>query len=191
MENIMDTSIPTTTIKCWVEMYSDNMFSWALHKTSSKEAAEDLVQETFLAALQSFDKFKGDSKPKTWLFSILNNKINDHYRSSFRKPLIADNTFIDKLFDENDQWEAQERPQQWADETGHLLDNSDFQKTLGNCMQKLPENWFSAIQLKYLEEKNSELICQELEITTTNFWQILHRAKLQLRKCLEVNWFKK
>ncbi len=69
MENAMDTKYPTAPIKCWVEMYSDNMFSWALHKTSSKETSEDLVQETFLAAVQSFDKFKGDSNPKTWLFS--------------------------------------------------------------------------------------------------------------------------
>ena len=179
------------TIKTWVAQFSDAMYSWALHKTSSKETAEDLVQETFLAAVQSIDKFKGDSNPKTWLLSILNNKINDHYRNSFRKPVIAGNSIFDKLFDENDQWKDQERPQQWSDEKGHLLDNADFQKTLGNCMQKLPEIWLSAVQLKYLEEKNSELICQELEITTTNFWQILHRAKLQLRKCLELNWFKK
>lgn len=69
MQNVIDTSNSTATIKCLVEMYSDNMYSWALHKTSSKETAEDLVQETFLAAVQSFDKFKGDSNPKTWLFS--------------------------------------------------------------------------------------------------------------------------
>lgn len=191
MQNEMDTKNPSTTIKSWVELYSDTMYSWALHKTSSKETAEDLVQETFLAAVRHFDKFEGRSNPKTWLIAILNNKINDHYRDSFRKPALADNSLFEKLFDNNLQWKAEERPQQWADETEHLLDNSDFQKTLGNCMQKLPQNWLSAIQLKYLEEKNSELICQELEITTTNFWQILHRAKLQLRKCLEVNWFKK
>lgn len=191
MQNVMDTTNPTATIKCWVEMYSDSMYSWALHKTSSKETAEDLVQDTFMAAVQSFDRFKGDSNPKTWLFAILNNKINDHYRSSFRKPTISDTTFFDKLFDENDQWTPEQRPQQWSDDTGHLLDNDEFQQTLQNCMKKLPDNWFSAIQLKFMEEKNGELICQELGITPTNFWQILHRAKLQLRKCLELNWFKK
>lgn len=187
----MDTTNPTATIKCWVELYSDSMYSWALHKTSSRETAEDLVQETFLAAVQSFSKFKGDSNPKTWLFAILNNKINDHYRSSFRKPTISDTTIFETLFDSNDQWKPEQRPQQWADDTGHLLDNNEFQQTLQNCMKNLPENWFSAIQLKFMEEKNGEIICQELGITPTNFWQILHRAKLQLRKCLELNWFKK
>ena len=58
-------------------------------------------------------------------------------------------------------------------------------------MGELPTSWFAAINLKYLEEKKGEIICQELQITPTNFWQILHRAKLQLRKCLEVHWFKK
>ena len=191
MENVIDTTSPTATIKRWVELYSDNMYSWALHKTSSKETDEDLVQEAFLAAVQSFDKFKGDSNPKTWLFAILNNKINDYYRSSYRRPMVDDNSIFETLFDSNDQWKPDQRPQQWADDTGHLLDNDEFQKTLHHCMKKLPDNWFSAIQLKFMEEKNGEHICQELGITDTNFWQILHRAKLQLRKCLELNWFKK
>jgi len=191
MENVMDTTNPTATIKCWVELYSDSMYSWALHKTSSKETAEDLVQETFLASVQSFDKFKGDSNPKTWLFSILNNKINDHYRNSYRKPTVDGKAIFDTLFDSDDQWKSDQRPEQWTDDAEHLLDNMEFQKTLQNCMGKLPDSWYSAIQLKFMEEKNGEYICQELDITKTNFWQILHRAKLQLRKCLELNWFKK
>ncbi len=191
MQNVIDTSNSTATIKCLVEMYSDNMYSWALHKTSSKETAEDLVQETFLAVVQSFDKFKGDSNPKTWLFAILNNKINDHYRSSYRKRVVDGDAIFETLFDSNDQWKTEERPQQWANDTEHLLDNNEFQQTLHHCLKKLPDNWFSAIHLKFMEEKNGEHICQELGITDTNFWQILHRAKLQLRKCLELNWFKK
>lgn len=191
MQNALDTTTPAMTIKSWVEQYSDNMYSWALHKTSSKETAEDLVQETFLAAFQSFSIFKGDSNPKTWLFAILNNKINDHYRSAFRNPIIPDNSIFKKLFDDNDQWRPDQRPQQWTEETEHLLDNTEFRLTMERCMKKLPDNWFSAVQLKFMEEKNGEHICQELGITPTNFWQILHRAKLQLRKCLELNWFKK
>lgn len=187
----MSATNPGEAIKSWVELYSDNLYSWALHKTSSKETAEDLVQDTFLAAVQSFNRFKGESSPKTWLFSILNNKINDHYRNRYRKPMVDGNEFIETLFDNDEEWKVDQRPQQWAENTEHLLDNSDFQKTLQNCLENLPDNWYSAIQLKFIEEKNGEHICQELGITNTNFWQILHRAKLQLRKCLEINWFKK
>ena len=191
MQNGVDITKTSETIKTWVEQYSDNLFSWALHKTSSKETAEDIVQETFLAAVKSFDKFEGKSTPKTWLFSILNNKINDYYRDRIRKPSISDNGFFETFFDNVDHWYEKETPQSWNEETGHLLDNADFQKILKDCMKKLPENGLSAIQLKYQDEKKSELICQELNITITNYWQLLHRAKLQLRKCLDFNWFKK
>lgn len=191
MQNDTDTSNPKVTIEYWVEMYSDTMYAWAFHKTSSKEAAEDLVQETFLAAIHSFTKFKGDSNPKTWLFGILNNKISDHYRRAYRLPTIGSDSIFDNLFDENGQWKAEERPQPWNDESGHLLDNADFNNILHQCMKNLPEQWYAAIQLKFMEERKGEHICQELGITDTNFWQILHRSKLQLRKCLDINWFKK
>ncbi len=191
MKNAVDITKPSETIKSWVELYSDSMYSWALQKTSSKETAEDIVQETFLAAVKSFDKFEGKSTPKTWLFSILNNKINDYYRDRIRKPSISNSEFFESFFDNVDHWYEKETPQPWNEETGHLLDNAEFQSILKDCMKKLPENGLSAIQLKYQDEKKSELICQELNITITNYWQLLHRAKLQLRKCLDLNWFKK
>jgi RNA polymerase sigma-70 factor (ECF subfamily) len=191
MLNAMELKNDPTIIKEWVELYSDTMYSWAYHKTSSKETAEDLVQETFMAVIQSINKFEGKSNPKTWLFSILNNKINDYYRSSFRKPMVNDSNIIERVFDTDGQWKTEERPHLWAEETEHLLDNNEFQDTLGSCMKKLPDNWYAAIHLKYHEDKDSRIICQELQITPTNFWQILHRAKLQLRKCLELYWFKK
>jgi RNA polymerase sigma-70 factor (ECF subfamily) len=191
MQNVMDITDQKEAIKCWVELYSDNLYSWALYKTSSVEVAEDLVQDTFMAAVQSFTSFEGKSNPKTWLFSILNHKINDYHRRNFRKPTIYDNSILQVFFDSNDQWKAEERPETWSDEPENLLDDSEFHKIFEYCLGKLPDHWFSAIQLKYMEEKNGDLICQELEITPTNFWQILHRTKLQLRRCLELNWFKK
>lgn len=190
MDNIMDTTKPATTIKCWVHLYSDNLYSWAFHKTSSREVAEDLVQETFLAAFQALPRFKGDSNPKTWLFAILNNKINDHYRRCYRNPVLDDDGVFDKIFDENGEWRKEERPGEWLDEECNVLDDANFRQVLQDCLHRLPGKWLAAVHLKFMEEKNGEQICKELGITNTNFWQVLHRAKLQLRKCLEVNWFK-
>lgn len=187
----MDSSNLTSVIKHWVELYSDSMYSWAFYKTSNKEVSEDLVQDTFMVAVQTFNKFEGKSDPKTWLFAILNHKIYDHYRKNFRNPILIENATLQNLFDSNGSWIPEEKPQLWGDDTEHLLDDTEFQKTLKLCMGRLPENWSMAIHFKYLDERNSEQICQELGIATTNFWQILHRAKLQLRKCLELNWFKK
>ncbi|WP_346238696.1 RNA polymerase sigma factor [Niabella insulamsoli] len=181
---------PAEAITCWVQLYSDHLYSRALHKTSSKETAEDLVQETFLAAVKAFDKFRGDSQPKTWLLAILNNKINDHFRKSYRTPVVADDDIIDRIFDEKEHWRKGQIPQQWPEADKSLLDDAGFQSQLHNCLKALPPNWHAAVQLKFIDAKNGSEICQELGITDTNFWQILHRAKLQLRKCLEYNWFK-
>jgi RNA polymerase sigma-70 factor (ECF subfamily) len=191
MQDEMNIEKSTETTTFWVQLYSDSLYSWALHKTSNKETAEDLVQETFLIAIKSFDKFKGDSNPKTWLFSILNNKINDHYRKSYRMPVVNNDTILDIFFESSERWRKDQMPQKWTDDTDNLLDNVEFQQELDNCLKKLPPSCFSAIQLKFIEEKKGNVICQELGITDTNFWQILHRAKLQMRKCLELNWFEK
>jgi len=191
MENGLDAENANATIKGWVELYSDQLYTWAYYKTSNKETAEDLVQETFFAAVNSFRKFEGKSDPKTWLHSILKNKIADYFRKSYRNS--ENNTVsIHEFFDDNQDWILNERPQNWetADEQ-HLLDNAAFSIILANCLSKLPVQWNASLVLKYIEEKESVVVCQELQISPTNYWQMLHRAKLQLRKCLELNWFKK
>ena len=98
---------------------------------------------------------------------------------------------IQDFFDKKGTWILQNNPRHWSDIDGHLLDDDDFREVLNACVHKLPEMWSIAIQFKYLKGKNANEICQELEISTSNYWQIIHRAKLHLRKCLELNWFKK
>jgi RNA polymerase sigma-70 factor (ECF subfamily) len=178
-------------LKEWVALFTQNLFVWAHYKVSDKAVAEDLVQETFLAAYQSFGSFRSESGPKTWLFSILNHKIADHLRKKIKEPFIGEGKAgLEIYFDALEEWNAAASPQEWAAEEQELLDNMDFRTTMQQCMERLPDKWGAAIQLKYLEEKDGHAICQDLEITPSNFWQILHRAKLQLRKCLEVHWFK-
>lgn len=196
MEEMLNISQPAVTIKCWVDLYSDKLYTWAFHKTASKELAEDLVQDTFLAAFQSITNFEHKSKPETWLFSILNNKIAAHFRKLYRNPAVTESesspdAFFDNFFDEDGGWRKEQRPAEWSDAGMNLLDDAAFVNTLQNCLERLPQSWMAAMQLKYLEEKKGDVICQELGITPTNFWQVLHRAKLQLRKCLENHWFKK
>ncbi len=182
-------------ISVWVSEYTDELFRYAHYKISDREAAEDLVQNTFLAAVTSFSNFKNESSPKTWLYSILKNKIMDYHRAKFKKPEFREiktenDAVLDFFFDKNQHWKEETSPQHW-DHAENLLDNGEFALTLKSCMDKLPPKWNSALQLKYMEERDGKLICQELDITPTNFWQILHRAKLQLRECIESNWYKK
>lgn len=179
----------------WVDSYADEMYRYAYYRVSHKEVAEDLVQEAFLAASASIDKFRGDSQPKTWLFSILKNKILDHHRKAYRSPAqvsidAGERDIIGDIFDKNGGWRKDRAPSGW-DEEQHLLDDPEFLAVLQICLEELPDRWFSAVQLKYLEEKKGKDICEELSITPANFWQILHRAKMQLRDCIDGQWFNK
>ena len=178
-----------TILSKWVEDFTGDLFSWALHKVSDSELARDLVQDTFLAAAEKIEGFQGKSSPKTWLFSILNHKIIDVYRKKINQPLNIEDQVVSKFFTEDGSWKPEKLPHAWNDNEQHLLDNHEFQALLKKCMEALPEKWSTCIKLKYLLNKDGAEICQELEISTTNFWQIVHRAKLQLKECLDINWF--
>ncbi len=186
----MEPESKKSVISEWVNLYTDSMFSYALFRTSSKETAEDLVQETFMAAIQGFEKYEGLSNPKTWLFSILNHKIIDYHRNNYRHQDIFENRDKDWFFNDKEKWKTEERPGDWIGANENLLDDEGFNDVLQKCLKNLPSSWFSIIQLKYMQGKKAEQICQELSISNTNLWQILHRAKLQLRKCIETGWFK-
>jgi RNA polymerase sigma-70 factor (ECF subfamily) len=181
----------------WLDKYGDDLFAWAYHRTGKRALAEDLVQETFLSALKSMKNFRGDSNEKTWLFSILRNKIIDHYRKAFVKYEMEESrletnasngSFLEKYFDSSGSWNKNQRPGNWHEEENHLLDDSDFQDVLKMCLSSLPGKWHSLISFKYMEEKRTSEICKELNITSSNLWVIMHRAKLQLRRCIEENY---
>lgn len=195
----MDSSVDIRkdTISSWVYSFSDDLYAWALYKTSNKEQAEDLVQETFISALNALPKFEHRSNPKTWLFKILNNKIIDYYRKNINHShySIEDEIEkgihnIDSLFDSNGNWSNYGLGHHWEEES-NLLDNKKFNIVFKNCIENLPSVWKTAVRAKYLLDKNSSEICQDLEISLSNYWQIIHRAKLHLKKCLESGWFKK
>ncbi|HYX05615.1 MAG TPA: sigma-70 family RNA polymerase sigma factor [Bacteroidales bacterium] len=180
----------TIILSEWVELYTGDLYSWALYKISDAEQAKDLVQDTFLAAAEKIEDFKADSSPKTWLLAILNHKIIDIYRKKVKQPIHFDSKAYPDYFDENGSWLTGKRPKDWHEDEQHLLDDEEFQYVLKNCLDALPEKWNLCVKLKYLTGKSGDEICHELEITPSNFWQILHRAKLRLRDCIEVNWYK-
>lgn len=175
-----------------VKAYTKDLFAYTITKVPDRETAEDIVQNTFLSAVEGYKNFKHQSNPKTWLFSILKNKIADYFRNRYKKADI--NVTADPLeicFDEDGSWNLCHKPHDWDVDENHLLENPEFNKVLKNCVEHLPEKWSSAVQLKYLVEENSGAICEQLEVSLSNYWQMIHRAKVMLRYCLELNWFKK
>ena len=180
----------------WVVEFGDSLYNWAFHKVSDKQTAEDLVQETFLAALKSVENFQGKSSPKTWLFSILNHKIIDYYRKSSKTFISLDEQkekrgieITESAFCRVGKWNEPDSP--FEEPESHLLDNDDFKKVLDSCIENLPKAWKTILLSKYLLGKDGNEICQEMEITPSNYWQIIHRSKLSLKKCLDSNWFNK
>jgi RNA polymerase sigma-70 factor (ECF subfamily) len=176
----------------WVRLYTKDLLIWAINKTSDRQLAEDLVQETFLAAAENQTSFKGDSQARTWLFGILKNKIAEYYRRTLKhqvgRPLPMDD--LSTYFKKSGHWQKQARPSSWNQPEEQLTNIPDFNRTLDECIKNLPAVMHACIRLKFLDEKKGPEICQELGINATNYWQLIRRAKLQLRDCLEVNWFK-
>ena len=143
-------------INSCVALYTKDLYAWAYYKTGNKSLSEDLVQDTFLAAIKSQKNFKGDSEIKTWLFGILKNKIADYFRKASNK--IPTQT----IFFDGDNWQEKEIPSTWnISEDNELLDDLAFKNTLNDCINKLPAIWSSVIRMKFIDDRKTEIICDE------------------------------
>ncbi len=176
-------------INDWVNNYTEELLTWTMYKVSDAENAKDIVQDTFLAVAKNIGAFEEKSNPKTWIFSILNNKINDFYRKKYRQDTKVDVDILSSFF-KNGEWNSEKEPQNWQNNETNLLDDLEFIEILNYCLEHLPNKFNTVIKMKYYSDKNPKEICQELEISTTNMWQMMHRAKLKLRDCIETGWFK-
>jgi RNA polymerase sigma-70 factor (ECF subfamily) len=182
----------------WVELHGDYLFSYAMTRLRDPSKAEDAVQETFLAALKGGKSFAGRSAEKSWLVGILKNKISDYYRKASRETSFTDVEFYsdeegdqfvpDGLF--KDAWLHDRAPQNWSS-PGASLDSEVFWRTYRDCSNKLPKNVGTVFALREVDGMESREICAMLNISESNLWVMLHRARLALRRCMEVNWFGK
>lgn len=173
----------------WVERYSDMMYRYTLVRVKDADTAEELVQSTFFAALKSQNSFAGKSTEKTWLFGILKHKTMDHFRNS-KKHVSMDLSSEDAPnpinFDSTGHMVP--RPSNWNLDPEKATENSELAEVLANCLSGLPEKFHKVFVLKEMDGMSSEEICKEFDIKPTNLWVILHRARNQLKLCLESNW---
>ncbi|WP_426330126.1 sigma-70 family RNA polymerase sigma factor [Pedobacter sp. R-06] len=178
----------------WVVKYADYLYGYTLVRINDEDLARDLVQETFLAALECKEKFGGRSSEKTWLTAILKNKIIDVYRSrssGFAKSsaVLETQEGDTDFFDHDDgHWNDQHRPAELGIEQPDALENQEFQRILQACMKRLPGLWMSVFTMKHIDDESTEMICSELKLSSSNFWVIIHRTKVNLRSCLQRNW---
>jgi RNA polymerase sigma-70 factor (ECF subfamily) len=182
----------TTDADKWVDEYGDYLYRYALARVRRPELAEDLVQETFLAALRGRARFKGAAAERTWLVGILKRKIIDAlYRKNREQPasdLAPWDQWAERLFDERGGWRTP--PGKWPADPGAALEREEFWAVFAACLRKLPERLAHAFTLRAVEEMDSREVCKALDISPTNLWVMLHRARLGLWRCLELNWFR-
>lgn len=182
----------------WVQEHGDALFGFAAARVRDRAAAQDLVQETLLAAIKAKESFAGRSTERAWLFGILRNKLTDYYRLQGREISIADlesplpeekNAFEGSGLGK-DGWVKEVAPKAWETPEEALV-SKEFQEVLRGCLSHLPSKIAQVFLLREIDGVSSEEICKDLGVSPNNVWVMLHRARMALRRCLEVHWFDK
>lgn len=175
-----------------LERYRPQLLKFAMLQLRDPTSAEDAVQETLLAAIQSGGNFTGKSSVSTWLVGILKHKVIDTIRRQSRErplELSPDDQSpedLEALF--KDDGHFQDPPADWMDPEAALTQRKFFE-ALERCLQDLPKNSARVFTMREVAGLDLDEICKEVGITATNCGVLLYRARLRLRSCLEQTWF--
>lgn len=174
----------------WLEQHGDYLFRIAFVRTGSRETAEDLVQDTLLAALGSLDRYDGSRPVRFWLRGILRHKIVDHYRRRERAPTeipVEDAAILDSL-----QFRhfgiPPGRTASWSFNPRRACEKVEFRRLLRECVARLDGKAQQAFVLRELEELGSEEVCEVLGVSANYLWVLVHRARQRLKRCLSAHW---
>ncbi|WP_459557905.1 sigma-70 family RNA polymerase sigma factor [Lacunimicrobium album] len=184
--SVSDVASPVT----WFERHGDYLYSFAFIRVRHAESAEDLVQDSLLAAWKNRAEFNHESSERTWLTAILKRKVIDFLRRRIREQVTSQpqtDQFVTDLFDRRGEWKT--RPGRWNRDSVETLDREAFWMTTRDCLSKLPPRLHDVFVLRYLDNVAAEQVCQEMQITSSNLWVMLHRARVRMWWCLSKNWF--
>ena len=176
----------------WLDSYGDLLFGYALSRVRDKTLAEDLVQETLLAAIATAHSFKGNSKESTWLVGILRHKVLDHFRKSSREQKGQDEwrslvELESNEFNEQGAWKTS--IPEWSNPE-KAVEQAEFWPVLNHCIGALPQKLGTLYALREIDGIDTDLIADTLNISTkNNLWVMLSRAWQQMRRCLQSRWF--
>lgn len=173
----------------WIDQYSDYLFNYTITRVSDREIAQDLVQETFLAGLKSMKNFKGEASERTWLISILKRKIIDHYRKINSNKGKAEVRINYNDSESEGDWLEERVADPFEKNAEDSMQNCELKVAIHNCLDKLPLKQASVFKMKTILNYETEAICNDLEITASNLWVIIHRARTAMADCLKSNWF--
>ena len=196
-----DAAASGSEVARWLKEHGDVVWYFALGRTRSQEAAEEVVQETFLAALQARGTFAGDSSERTWLLGIASHKVADHFRRIRRasgvsgaagalgaadglsEDAVSEASAFSTMFTEKGMWA--QPPARWGLDASKAAEEAEMLAALRGCVELLPRSMGEAVWLRDLMALPADEVCKAMGITATNLWSRMHRARAALRACVE------
>ncbi len=174
----------------WVDEHGDYLFRYAMFRLRDQASAEDVLQETLLAAIKGHAGFRGASSERTWLVGILRHKILDRFREvSQMRPLNDIGAFDAFDFQENGRWQVDSAPVAWRAKPDELIEQEEFWDVFTHGLSSLSARTATAFILREIDCLETDEICEALNVSRENLWVMLHRARLSLRRFLQINWF--
>ncbi|MCB0456706.1 MAG: sigma-70 family RNA polymerase sigma factor [Flavobacteriaceae bacterium] len=175
----------------WVDRYSDYLYNYTIVRVNDHEVAQDIISETFLAGLKSKDNFKGEATERTWLIAILKRKIIDYYRKINSSKGKAEMRISYNDSNNEGDWLEEKIQDDSAMNAEESMENEELGLAILQCLDSINEKQAEIFKLKTLDGVDTETICNEYNITPSNLWVIIHRARKAMADCLETNWFNK
>jgi RNA polymerase sigma-70 factor (ECF subfamily) len=182
----------------WLDCHGDYLYRYALVRVRQVALAEDLLQETLLAAIGSYQSHAGRSSERTWLVGIMKHKVIDYFRRVARNAqfqLMAEADDETEWFENAGPWRGHWRedhaPTNWLAGAEQSLESREFWQIFEHCLSQLPQQMSIAFTLREIDGLTSTEICEILNVTPNNLWVLLHRGRIRLRHLLEVEWFQK
>lgn len=176
----------------WLEAHGDALFRYAISRGLPASEAEDAVQETLIEGIRKLDSFEAKSSEKTWLIGILRFKILEAMRRRARdRGSGTVERFQAPGFDTEGHWRRESEPEgmDWNPDPHETLSASEFMDTLRACVSKLPNRTADAFVMREIDQYDTARILDTLDISESNLWTLLHRARHHLRLCLKRSWF--
>ncbi len=173
----------------WVDKYSDYLFNFTIVRVNDSEIAKDLISETFLAGLKSKDNFKGEATERTWLISILKRKIIDYYRKINSNKGKAEVRINYSDEESEGDWLEERVSDPFSKNAEDSIQNNELGTAIYNCLDNLNEKQALIFKMKTIDNFDTEAICKEFDISASNLWVIIHRARKAMAECLKENWF--
>jgi len=192
MERAADNIASELDADTWLDEHGDVLFRYALVRVRDSSVAEDLLQETLLAAMTTADSFQGASSERTWLIGILRHKLLDFFRRTarereFEKDWASAPDAGRQEFDEQGQWKV--ALGEWGSPEKSLA-KAEFWRVFNSCIDALPEQLRTPFALRELEGLDTDAVIRTLDISSkNNLWVMLSRARQKIRSCLQAQWF--